>query len=161
MKKVLNHKKCNKNSGQITAKKNLRLVIAESSVTAGFLATPVLTPFFISIGLNQAQISETQMLFTVVTMLLNLPLGYLADRVSHKWANIIGDFGHAVIMVAYSQVGGFWGAVACECAFGISSALTDGVDQSLLKHFVAKIAKKTDQSEAHLLRTKTAQVEIL
>ena len=40
-------------------------------------------------------------------------------------------------------------------------AVADGVDQSLLKHFVAKIAKKTDQSEAHLLRTKTAQVEIL
>ncbi len=142
-------------------KKNLRLVIAESGITAGLLAMPILTPFFTSIGLNQAQISETQMIFTVVTLLLNLPLGYLADRVSRKWANILGDFGHAIIMLIYSQVGGFWGAVFCECLFGVSSALTDGVDQSLLKHFVVKIAKTTDQSETQLLRAKTAHVEIL
>lgn len=143
------------------AKTNLHLVIAESGITAGLLAMPVLTPFFTSIGLNQAQISETQMIFTVVTLLLNLPLGYLADRISRKWANIIGDFGHAIIMLIYSQVGGFWGAVTCECLFGISSALTDGVDQSLLKHFVTKISKTTHQSETQLLRIKTAHIEIL
>lgn len=143
------------------AKTNLRLVIAESGITAGLLAMPILTPFFASIGLSQTQISETQMIFTVVTLLLNLPLGYIADRVSRKWANIIGDFGHAIIMIVYSQVGGFWGAVCCECLFGISSALTDGVDQSLLKHFVVKISKTTHQSETQLLRIKTAHVEIL
>jgi hypothetical protein len=120
-----------------------------------------MTPFFNSIGLNQAQISETQMMFTIVTMLLNLPLGYLADRGSRKWANILGDFGHAIVMLAYSMVGGFWGAVICECLFGVSSALTDGVDQSLLKHFVGKIAKNSDTSESHLLKTKTAQLEVL
>lgn len=140
---------------------NLRLVMAESSITAGLLAMSVMTPFFISIGLNQAQISETQMIFTIVTMSLNLPLGYLADRVSRKWANIIGDFGHAIIMLAYSRIGGFWGAVICECLFGVSSALTDGVDQSLLKHFVSKIAKTTNASEPHLLKTKTAELEAL
>ncbi|MBR2708819.1 MFS transporter [Candidatus Saccharibacteria bacterium] len=138
---------------------NLRLVMAESSITAGLLAMSVLTPFFNSIGLNQTQISETQMAFTVITMLLNLPLGYLADRVSRKWANIIGDFGHALVMLIYSTVGSFWGAVACECIFGISSALTDGVDQSLLKHFIDKVAKNTGKSEPHLLKTKTAQLE--
>jgi len=139
---------------------NLHLVIAESSITAGLLAMSVLTPFFNSIGLNQTQISETQMMFMIITILLNLPLGYIADRFSRKWANIIGDFGHAIIMLVYSQIGGFWGAVFCECIFGISSALTDGVDQSLLKHFVSKIANTTDTSESNLLKTKTAHLEI-
>lgn len=140
---------------------NLHLVMAESSITAGLLAMSVMTLFFYSIGLSQTQISETQMVFTLITMFLNLPLGYLADRISRKWANIIGDFGHAIIMLIYSRVGGFWGAVACECLFGISSALTDGVDQSLLKHFVSKVAKTTNVSESHLLKTKTAQLEAL
>ncbi len=144
-----------------SAKRNLRLVMAESSITAGLLASSVITPFFNSIGLDQTQISETQIMFTIATLILNLPLGYLADRVSRKWANIIGDFGHAIVMLAYSCVGSFWGAVICECFFGISSALTDGVDQSLLKHFVSKVAKTTGGSESHLLKTKTAQLEIL
>lgn len=142
------------------AKRNLRLVIAESSVTAGLLAMPIMTPFFNSVGLTQTQISETQIIFTLVTIFLNFPLGYLADRISRKWANIIGDFGHALIMIVYSQVGGFWGAVICECLFGISSALTDGVDQSLLRHFVGKVASKNNQSEVQLLRAKTSQLEI-
>lgn len=142
------------------ATKNLHLVMAESSITAGLLAMSVITPFFNSIGLNQAQISETQMMFTIVTMFLNLPLGYLADRVSRKWANILGDFGHAIIMLAYSQVGSFWGAVICECLFGVSSALTDGVDQSLLEHFVGKIAGIKGTSKSRLLKTKTAHLEI-
>lgn len=151
----------NKSRSEQSAIRNLHLVMAESSVTAGLLAMSVITPFFNSIGLNQTQISETQMMFTIITMLLNLPLGYLADRVSRKWANIIGDFGHAIIMLAYSRIGSFWGAVICECLFGISSALTDGVDQSLLKHFVDKIAKSTNTSESHLLKTKSAQLEVL
>lgn len=162
MKKQAKNKQHLQTNQRLThAKKNLRLVIAESGITAGLLAMPIMTPFFNSIGLNQAQISETQMLFTVVTMLLNLPLGYIADRFSRKWANIIGDFGHAIIMLAYSQVGGFWGAVACECFFGLSSALTDGVDQSLLKHFVGKVAEETGESERKLLRSKTAKLEIV
>lgn len=144
-----------------SAIRNLHLVMAESSITAGFLAMSVMALFFFSIGLSQTQISETQMVFTLITMFFNLPLGYLADRISRKWANIIGDFGHAIIMLIYSRVGGFWGAIACECFFGISSALTDGVDQSLLKHFVSKVAKITDVSESHLLKTKTAQLEAL
>ena len=156
----INHKKHHIGKDSTSAKRNLNLVIAESSVTAGILAMPILTPFFTSIGLDQVQISETQMIFTIVTLLLNLPLGYIADRFSRKWANIIGDFGHAIIMLIYAQVGGFWGAVACECLFGLSSALTDGVDQSLLKHFVGKIAKATNQPESRLLRSKTAQLEI-
>ena len=64
---------------------NLRLVMAESSITAGLLAMSVLTPFFNSIGLNQTQISETQMMFMVITILFNLPLGYIADRFSAEY----------------------------------------------------------------------------
>ncbi len=143
------------------AKKNLNLVIAESGITAGLLAIPIMTPFFNSIGLDQTKISETQIIFTIVTMLLNLPLGYIADRFSRKWSNIIGDLGHVLVLIAYSQVGGFWGAALCECFFGFFSALTNGVDQSLLKHFAGKVSKETGEPEQRLLRSKTAKLEVI
>ena len=144
-----------------TATRNLHLVMAESSITAGLLALSIMTPFFKSIGLSQTEISETQMAYTVIVMLLNFPLGYLADRISRKWANILGDFSHVLVLLAYSQVGGFWGAVICECFYGVSSALTDGVDQSLLKHFSDRIAEETKVSKTELLRVKTARLAVM
>lgn len=139
---------------------NLRLVMAESAITAGLLAMSVITPFFNSIGLNNQQIAEVQIYFTVVVVFLNIPMGYVADRISRKWANIIGDFGHAIVYLAYSQVASFAGAVICECLCGIAAALSDGVDQSLIKHFVGKISHETGESETKLLKSKTAKLEV-
>ena len=152
--------KKHKQDAPASALRSLRLTMAESAVTAGLLAMSVFTPFFNSIGLNNQQISEVQIYFTIVLILLNVPMGYIADRLSRKWANIIGDFAHAVILLAYSQVAGFAGAVICECICGVASALSDGVDQSLIKHFVGKISQSTGESETKLLKSKTAKLEI-
>lgn len=122
--------------------RNMRLVILESAVTAGILAVPIMTPFYLSIGLNQEQIAMSQMAFTVVAMLLNLPLGWVADRFSRKWANVIGDGLVALALLLYSTAQGFWFCVLCEIICGVGCALSQGVDSTLLKHF----AEKKDRS---------------
>lgn len=154
-------KKQKNQTSSASARKNLSLVMAESAVTGGLLAMSVFTPFFNSIGLNNQQISEVQIYFTVVVILLNIPTGYIADRLSRKWANIIGDFGHAIILLAYSSVASFAGAVICECICGIAAALSDGVDQTLIKHFTSKISQHTGESETKLLKSKTAKLEVM
>lgn len=141
------------------AKLNLRLIMSESAITAGLLAMSVLTPFYNSIGLNNEEIAFTQMIFTVAAIIFNIPLGYFADRRSRKWANIIGDFGHGIFLLAYAAMGNFIGVVICEILVGVMSALSDGVDQSLLKHFAGKIAKSTGESETRILKSKTAKLE--
>lgn len=123
------------------ARRNLRLVMLESAITAGLLSMSIMTPFFKSIGLNQAQISLTQAIFTAVALILNFPAGWLADRLSRKMANLIGDFGVFLTFLCYSQVQGFMGAVACECTLGFFLALSQGVDMALLKHFSGQLAK--------------------
>lgn len=123
-------------------KRNMRLVILESAATAGILAVPIMTPFYLSIGLNQEQIAMSQMAFTVVAMLLNLPLGWVADRFSRKWANVIGDSLVALALLLYSTAHGFWFCVLCEIICGVGCALSQGVDSTLLKHF----AEKQDRS---------------
>ncbi|MDR1300549.1 MAG: MFS transporter [Candidatus Nomurabacteria bacterium] len=119
--------------------KNLRLVAFESIVTAGILSIPIMTPFFNSIGLNQEQISLSQMIFTIVIMTLNIPAGWIADRFSRKWANVIGDFGCCLSLVFYAQVQDFAGVVICETSLGLFMAFSQGVDASLLRHFSGKI----------------------
>ena len=119
--------------------RNSRLVIMESAVTAGILSVPIMTPFFKSIGLNQEQIAMSQMAFTAVAMLLNLPLGWLADRFSRKWANVVGDTLVAISLLLYSTAQSFWFVVLCETLCGVGCALSQGVDSSLLKHFSEKL----------------------
>lgn len=137
----------------ITARRNLKLVMLESALTAALLSMSIMTPFFYSIGLSQLQISEAQAIFTVVMIFLNLPTGWLADRFSRKWANVIGDFGVALTFMAYAMARDFLAVVLCECALGFFMSLSQGVDQSLLRHFCQKINPDED-----FFRRKTAQL---
>ncbi len=139
-----------------TAMHNLRLVMFESALTAGLLSMSIMTPFFQSIGLNQLQISQTQIIFTIIMIGLNLPLGWVADRFSRKWANIIGDFGTALTFAGYAFANDFLSVVICESLLGCFMSLSQGVDQSLLKHF----CKKIDPSEDYF-RQKTAYLNCL
>lgn len=127
-----------------TAFRNLKLVMFESAVTAGLLSMSIMTPFFHSIGLNQAEIALSQALFTVVVMLLNVPTGWLADRLSRKWANVIGDFGSALVLLFYAKANSLSYVIICECVFGLFSSLSQGVDCSLLRHFSCQITPKED-----------------
>lgn len=147
------------NTAMSHAKRNLRLVMSESAVTAGLLSVSILTPFYNSIGLNNTEIAFTQIIFTIAAIIFNIPLGYIADRFSRKWANVIGDFGHAIFLLLYATTNNFIGVVICEILVGVMSALSDGVDQSLLKHFVGKIANITNKSENQILKSKTAKLE--
>ena len=129
-------------------KRNIHLVALETIVTSGLLAIAIITPFFLSIGLNQEQIAFSQMIFTIVVMMLNVPLGWVADRFGRKMANVVGDLICAITMLCYSQVQSFWQVVACETVFGIGIAFSQGVDSSLLKHF----CDKKDQSGDYFKR---------
>lgn len=148
-----------KSSALKEAKRNLHLVMAESAITASLMSMSVMTPFFNSIGLNNEQISLSQIIFTVVVIVLNIPTGYLADRVSRKWANIIGDFAHGLILLSYAFTNNIIGVIICESLAGVASALSLGVDQSLLKHFSDKFANATNQSRMSVLKSKTAKLE--
>jgi len=136
-----------------TATRNLHLVMFESAITAGLISMSIMTPFFYSIGLTNAEIALSQALFTVIVSLLNLPMGWLADRLSRKWANVIGDFGCACGHLLYATVHGFAGAVICECWLGIFLSLSQGVDSTLLKHFSGQIS-----TEEQFFRCQNAQL---
>lgn len=122
------------------ARRSLRLTVFESSITEGLIAMSIMTLFYAQeIGMNQAEIALSQSIFTVVVMVLNFPLGWIADRFSRKWANIIGDLGVFVGFLLYSGAQDFLQVVLCECLLGISLAFSQGVDQSLLQHFASQL----------------------
>lgn len=119
-------------------RKQIRLVAGETVMTASVMSIPIMTPFYLSLGLSQSEIAKTQMVFTIAVMLLNIPLGWVADRFGRKLANIIGDTLCAITLLCYSQADNFWQIVGCEIMFGVGAAFSQGVDSTLLKHFCDK-----------------------
>lgn len=138
------------------ALRSLRLVMLESALTAALLSMAIMTPFFYSIGLTQLEISGTQVVFTLIMMILNVPMGWVADRFSRKWANVIGDFGAALTFMGYAFANDFWSVVLCESLLGCFMSLSQGVDQGLLKHFCGQIDSRED-----FFRRKTARMHCL
>ena len=136
-----------------STKRSLNLSIFESVVTAGLLSMPIMTLFYYEIGMNNEQVALSQSIFTVVMIVLDLPMGWIADRFSRKWANVIGDFGVAIGLLLYSTVNSFSGVVFSECILAIFGALSAGVDISLIRHF----ANKLDKTE-NLFKFKMANV---
>ena len=135
--------------------RSLHLVLFESAITAGSFCTPIMTPFFLSIGLSQAEISVTQALFTIAVLLIDFPTGWLADRFGRKWANVLGDFGAALAYFLYATANSFASVVFCECLLGFFMAFSEGVDFSLLKHFSGKV-----QPEESYFRRQVARLSL-
>lgn len=121
--------------------KNLRLVIAETiltSVGASFSVSTI-TIFWNSIGMDQKNIGFVQMLFTIVICSLDIPMGYIADRFNRKLLNVIGDVGVALTFLYYAFSQNVYMTIAAECLLGLFMAMTNGVDQSFIKHNCDKI----------------------
>ena len=123
--------------------RNLRLVLVETiltSIGAGFSISTI-NLFWNSIGMNQADIGLTQMFFTISILLLDIPMGYIADRFSRKILNIIGDVGEALVFLFYAFSQNMYMAILSECMLGLFGAMTNGVDQSFIKYNCNKIDK--------------------
>lgn len=120
---------------------NLRKIIFENVVTsigAGF-SISIMTEFWNSVGMNQTKIGWVQMMYTIVVLIFDLPMGYIADRFNRKLLNIIGDIGVAFAFLFYAFSKNMYMVLAAECLLGVFNAMTNGVDQSFMKVTANKI----------------------
>lgn len=139
--------------------KNLRRIIYETiltSIGAGF-SVATITVFWNSIGMNQVDIGFVQMAFTIVICLLDIPMGYIADRFNRKVLNIIGDIGVAFIFVLYAFSQNMYMALISECLLGLFMAMTNGVDQSFIKYNCNKIDETGKLFKKTTIRVHTAR----
>jgi MFS family permease len=120
-------------------------------LTKTLLAMSIMTPFFYSIGMNQAQIGLSQALFTAALLMLNIPTGWLADKISRRWCNFGGDTLIAASLLYYSQAHSFTEVVAAEIGFGVGVALSQGADSGLQKAFCRSLAQGDPAREKQLL----------
>ena len=124
-------------------KRNLNKIVVETILSSIGAACSVatITIFWNSVGMDQTAIGFVQMMFTVVLCLLDIPMGYLADRFNRKVLNIIGDIGVAGVFLLYAFSKNMYMVLASECLLAIFMAMTNGVDQSFIKYNCDKIDK--------------------
>jgi MFS family permease len=128
-----------------------RLLQTEMVLTKTMMAMSIMTPFFYSIGMSQAQIGFSQALFTIALLLLNIPTGWLADKFSRRWCNLSGDIMVAASLLYYSQANSFTDVVMAEIGFGVGVALSQGSDSGLQKAFCRLLAHGSLERESQLL----------
>lgn len=122
-------------------RKNLNMTIIETiltSIGAGF-SIPIINVFWSSLGMNQIDVGFVQMIFTIIIVFLDIPMGYLADRFNRKLLNIIGDIGVALTFLFYAFSKNMYMVIISEGLLGIFMAMTNGVDQSFIKYNADKI----------------------
>lgn len=129
-------------------RRSIVLLKLETVLTASVFAMPVLNGFFASIGLNQAQIGLSQAIFTIAALLLNVPTGWLADKISRRFCNALGDAIACLGFAGYAFSQNFTHVIVAEIVIGIGLALTNGVDVALLSAYCEKLGRTFRKEQA-------------
>lgn len=138
---------------------NLNKIVLETiltSIGAGF-SVATITIFWNEIGMDQTAIGFVQMAFTIILCLLDIPMGYIADRFNRKVLNIIGDIGVALAFLFYAFAQNMYMALIAECLLGLFMAMTNGVDQSFIKYNCNQIDKTGKLFRKTNIRVHTAR----
>ncbi len=131
--------------------RSLKLLQIESILASLIFAMPILNVFYAKeIGMSMEQVGLSQAIFTVAVISLNIPMGWLADRFSRKWANIIGDAIVALSFGIYACATTFTHIVISEILVGIGFALTTGADTALLRTYCHELGKDYSKIVARL-----------
>ena len=96
------------------------------------ISAAYLVPFFVSKGMNQSEIFLLQSVFSLTVVLLEVPSGWLADRIGRALCIQISAPLAATSMIAYGLSDHFWQFVVCEFVLGLANVLFSGADQALL-----------------------------
>lgn len=112
---------------------NPRLLVALSALQFAIFPIPVITLFWKDqIGMSLTDVMVLQAVFGLAVVLLELPSGYLADRVGYRASLVVGAVLWVIGWVAYARGATFGSMVVAEVVLGAGSAFVSGADRALL-----------------------------
>jgi MFS family permease len=113
--------------------KNILLLNIFASLKMALLPMAIITLFWKDqIGLSLSEILLLQALFSLATLIMEFPSGYLSDRLGYRFSlNLACLFG-ITGWATYTFAGSFAGVLVAEIQLGISYAFISGADSALL-----------------------------
>ncbi|MDB5184983.1 MAG: major facilitator transporter [Candidatus Saccharibacteria bacterium] len=97
------------------------------SISAAFL-----TPFFLERGLSLSQVFLLQSIFSIASVLWELPSGMIADRYGRAFSIKLSAPIAVVVFTAYGFSNQFWQFAIWELMLAIANGLISGIDTALL-----------------------------
>ena len=121
------------------------------------LFTPIIVLFFQENGLSMNQIFLLQAVFSIASIILEIPAGYFSDVFGQRKSIIIGSIASVLGFVIYSLSPNFWFFMLAEITLGIGSSFISGSDSALLYEtlLVQKKPKEYKKTEGRLLGVMT------
>ena len=102
---------------------NLPLLNIFASLKMALLPMAIITLFWKDqIGLSLTEILVLQAIFSVATLLMEFPSGYLSDRLGYRFALNLSCLFGITGWTTYTMAGSFSGVLAAEIQLGISYA---------------------------------------
>ena len=84
------------------------------------------------IGLTLTEILTLQVFFSLASVLMEYPSGYVSDRLGYRWALVTACLFGIAGWSWYLVAGTFWGVLVAELLLGVSYAFISGSDTALL-----------------------------
>lgn len=114
---------------------------------------PVIVPFYHAHGLNMQQVYTLQAVFAFVSVLFEVPSGYLSDLIGRKNSLVMAGVLNGVAYTIYPFAQGFEHFLVAEFLMGIGSALYSGSDIALIYDTVQaeKAGDLTQDTESTLM----------
>jgi MFS family permease len=120
-----------------TGESNLRRTLLTLNVFAALKMTlfpmAIITLFWKDeIGLTLTDILTLQVFFSLASVLMEYPSGYVSDRLGYRWALIVACVFGIAGWGWYLTAETFWGVLVAELLLGVSFAFISGSDTALL-----------------------------
>ncbi len=113
-------------------RRNIRLIFIIRAFKAFMVSMPVIVIFFEDLGLNYAEIFILQGIFSLGTVIFEVPSGYFADRYTRRLSIILGLWTSLAAWCVYSFAYGFWELAVAEVLLALSISFISGADTATL-----------------------------
>lgn len=127
---------------------NIWKMYAVTAANQAFFLMPIIVLFFQENGLTIQQVFVLQGLFSLTSMVLEIPSGYLSDRWGRKHTMITGSvFGIAgILMYALSTT--FWGFLVGEVFFAVMLSFYSGTADAMVSDTLIEIDRFEENRRA-------------
>lgn len=140
-------------------RRNIRLaVLLRISLFASAISTPIIFRLAETNGASQSQWLVIQIVFNLMMLLVDLPSGYFADRVSRKFALLIGGLFLVTGAALYGLSVGFTSMIIAEVMLAIGYAFCSGADHTLIYESMLELGESENYEK---LVPKLASLEIV
>lgn len=115
------------------------LVVIRAVLKRAYL--PLIVVYAVSVGVTIPEIGLIAAITAAVSLFLEIPSGYLADRIGHKSTIIIGTILSAIAPLLYVVTPDFWGVLGGSVTYFAGIAFLSGTDQALLHETLLAVGR--------------------